>query len=92
MHLEMFPYSIIHAECIGGEIDLLVNRRVTVGFFPWRFVDGESSIGRCVAIVDDAEYEQLMAKKAAMPRTKFGDAFNPAHVEQINQLSRVNLE
>jgi len=53
MHLEMFPYGIIHAECLGGEIDLLLNRRVPVGFFPWRFVDGESSIGRCVAMVND---------------------------------------
>jgi kynurenine formamidase len=40
--------EIIHAECIGGDIDLMVNRRATIGFFPWRFVDGESSIGRCV--------------------------------------------
>jgi arylformamidase len=92
MHLEMFPYGIIHAESLGGEIDLLLNRRVTVGMFPWRFVDGESSISRCVAIVDDAEYESLMAKKAAMSKTKFGDAIEPAHVESINQLSKVNLE
>jgi arylformamidase len=91
MHLEMFPYGIIHAECLGGEIDLLLNRRVTVGMFPLRFVDGESSISRCVAIVDDAEYESLMAKKAAMPSTKFGDAFDPAHVESINKLSAINL-
>jgi hypothetical protein len=90
MHLEMFPFSIIHAECLGGEIDLLLNRRVTVGMFPWRFVDGESSISRCVAIVDDAEYESLMAKKAAMPKTKFGDAYDPAHVESINKLSQAN--
>jgi len=34
MHLEMFPYGILHAECLGGEIDLLLNRRVTVGMFP----------------------------------------------------------
>ncbi len=88
MHIEMFPDHIIHAECIGGEIDLLLNRRATVGFFPWRFVDGESSIGRCVAFVEDDEYEELMARKAAMPVTKFGDAFNPAHVAQINALSR----
>jgi hypothetical protein len=45
MHIEMFPDHIIHAECIGGDIDLLCNRRVTIGFFPWRFVDGESSTG-----------------------------------------------
>jgi kynurenine formamidase len=91
MHLEMFPYGIIHAECLGGEIDLLVNRRVDVGFFPWRFVDGESSIGRCVAILDDADYETLMQKKAGMPKTRFGDAYDPAHLESINRLSAVNL-
>jgi arylformamidase len=88
MHLEMFPDHIIHAECVGGEIDLLCNRRTTIGFFPWRFVDGESSIGRCVAMVDDDEYEELMARKAEMPKTKFGDWYDPAHVEQINELTR----
>jgi len=87
MHIEMFPYGIIHAECIGGEIDLLTNRRTTIGFFPWRFVDGESSIGRCVALVDDDEYEGLVARKAELPKTRFGDAFDPEHVERINRLS-----
>jgi arylformamidase len=85
MHIEMFPSGIIHAECIGGEIDLLINRRVQIGFFPWRFVDGESCIGRCVAFLDDDEYEDLQAKKAALPKTKFGDAYNPQHVENLNQ-------
>jgi arylformamidase len=91
MHLEMFPYGIIHAECIGGDIDLLLNRRVTIGFFPWRFVDGESSIGRCVAFVDDDEYQELMKKKEGMPRTKFDDAYDPTHVERLNELSHANL-
>jgi kynurenine formamidase len=91
MHLEMFPYGIIHAECLGGEIDLLVNRRVKVGFFPWRFVDGESSIGRCVAIVEDDEYADLMQRKAALPKNRFGDAYDPSHVESINKLSAINL-
>ena len=88
MHIEMFPFGIIHAECVGGDIDLLVNQRVPIGFFPWRFVDGEASIGRCVAFVDDDRYDALMTKKAALPKTKFGDASNPAHVEQLNKLSR----
>jgi hypothetical protein len=88
MHIEMFPDHIIHAECLGGDIDLVCNRRVTVGFFPWRFVDGESSIGRCVAMVHDAEYEELMARKAKLPKTRFGDAYDPAHVERINQLTK----
>lgn len=73
MHLEMFPHSIIHAECVGGDIDLLLNRRVKIGCFPWRFVDGESSIARIVAFVEDDEYEELMAKKAKCKLTRFGD-------------------
>jgi len=88
MHIEMFPHGIIHAECIGGDIDLLANRRTIIGFFPWRFVDGESSIGRCVAFVDDDEYEELMARKAKMPQTRFGDCYDPQHVERINRLTR----
>jgi hypothetical protein len=76
---------------VGGEIDLLLNRRVNIGFFPWRFVDGESSIGRCVALVEDDEYEELQQKKAGMPKTKFGDAYDPSHVDRINKQSRENL-
>ncbi|GIK40816.1 MAG: cyclase [Chloroflexota bacterium] len=91
MHIEMFPHGIIHAECIGGDIDLLLNRRVTLGFFPWRFVDGEASIGRCVAMVDDAEYTELMKKKESLPKTRFGDACDPTHVERLNKLSQANL-
>jgi hypothetical protein len=88
MHIEMFPYGIIHAECVGGDLDLLLNRRVTIGFFPWRFVDGEACIGRCVAFVDDQEYAALMTKKAGMPKTKFGDAYNPTHVERLDKLTQ----
>ena len=88
MHIDLFPEWIIHAECFGGDIDLLVNRRVQVGFFPWRFVDGESCIGRAVAFVDDEEYEDLMKKKAKMPKTKFGDAYDPKHVESLNKFPK----
>jgi len=88
MHIEMFPHHIIHAECLGGEIDLLVNRRTTIGFFPWRFVDGESSIGRCVAMVDDDEHEEMIARKADLPQTRFGDCYDPEHVERINRLTQ----
>jgi len=91
MHIEMFPHGIIHAECLGGDIDLLLNQRVTIGFFPWRFVDGEASIGRCVAFVEDDRYEELMARKVQMPKTRFGDAVDPAHVERLNKLSVANL-
>lgn len=73
MHLEMFNHGIIHAECMGGDIDLLLNTRATVGCFPWRFVDGESSIARIVAMVEDDRYDDLMARKAKAGLTKFGD-------------------
>jgi arylformamidase len=91
MHIEMFPDSIIHAECFGGEIDLLLNRRVQVGFFPWRFVDGEASIGRAVAFLADDDYAEVMKKRDSLPKTKFGDAFDPTHVERLNALTKVNL-
>jgi hypothetical protein len=45
-----------------------------------------------VAMLEDADYEALMAKKAAMPKTKFGDAYEPAHVESLNKLSKENME
>jgi kynurenine formamidase len=90
MHIEMFPDEIIHAECFGGEIDLLLNQRVEVGFFPWRFVDGEASIGRAVAFVDDARYAELIALRESLPKTKYGDCYNPEHVERINRNSQAN--
>ncbi len=55
-------------------MDLLLNQRVTVGCFPWRFVDGKASIARVVASVEDRQYARLMAKKAKLPKTKWGDA------------------
>jgi hypothetical protein len=51
--------------------------RATIAFFPWRFVHGESSIGRYVAMVDDKEYEELMTRKADLPKTRFGDCYDP---------------
>ena len=91
MHIELFNRGIIHCECFGGDIDLLLNKRVQVGFFPWRFVDGESCIGRAVAFLEDAEYEKLMAEKAKLPKTRFGDCYNPKHMESINKISEKNL-
>jgi hypothetical protein len=73
MHIEMFDKGLIHAECVGGDIDLLLNQRATIGCFPCRFVDGEASIARIVAMVEDERYEQLMAKKKKAKLTKFGD-------------------
>jgi kynurenine formamidase len=73
MHIELFNHSIIHAECLGGDIDLLLNRRAVIGAFPWRLVDGESCICRILAFVSDEEHDALMTKKAKAKLTRFGD-------------------
>jgi len=77
MHIELFPHGIIHAECLGGDIDLLLNQRVEIGCFPWRFVDGESCISRIVAFVDDERHAALMEKKKSFQQTRFGDCVCP---------------
>lgn len=53
MHTQLFPCGIIHAENLGGDIDELLNRRVTIGCFPWKFVGGESAFCRIVAFVEE---------------------------------------
>jgi len=73
MHLELFKHGIIHAECLGGDIDLLLNERVEIGCFPWRFVDGESSISRIVAFLDDKVYAAKTKEKKTCALTRFGD-------------------
>jgi hypothetical protein len=32
-----------------------------------------------------------MQVKASLPKSRFGDAYDPKHVESINQLSAANL-
>jgi len=49
MHIPLFPKNIIHVENIGGEVDKVLNKRMIIGCFPWRFVGGESCICRVVA-------------------------------------------
>jgi kynurenine formamidase len=53
MHIALFPSNLIHAECLGGDIDKLNGKRATIGCFPWRFVGGESCISRIVAFAEE---------------------------------------
>jgi kynurenine formamidase len=50
MHLKLFPQKLVHAECLGGDIDKLSNKRAWIGAFPWRAVEMESCICRIVAL------------------------------------------
>ena len=52
MHIQQFRKKygeIIHAECLGGQINELSNQRCVIGCFPWKFVDGEGAMSRIVA-------------------------------------------
>ncbi|MFN8205770.1 MAG: hypothetical protein U0S48_24710, partial [Solirubrobacteraceae bacterium] len=52
MHIRLFPHDIIHVENLGGDIDKVLDQRITFGCFPWRFLGGEAAMSRCVAFVD----------------------------------------
>lgn len=49
MHKKPFEHDIIHAENVGGDIEEVLNERLAIGAFPWKFVDGEGCICRVVA-------------------------------------------
>lgn len=51
MHLKLFPQKIVHAECLGGDIDKLNNKRVWIGCFPLKGIELESSMCRIVAFM-----------------------------------------
>lgn len=53
MHFGLFPSGIIHVECLGGEIRQVLNKRCTLGVFPWKFKDGEAAFCRAVAFLED---------------------------------------
>src|SRR5436305_12593256 len=52
MHTLLFPRDVIHIENLGGDIDQVLDRKVTFGCFPWRFQGGEAALCRAVAFLD----------------------------------------
>jgi kynurenine formamidase len=53
MHTLLFPHDVVHIENLGGEIDRVLDRRVTFGCFPWRFQGGEAAFCRAVAFLEE---------------------------------------
>lgn len=53
MHKKGFRHGVLHAENLGGDLATILNRRCTVGAFPWKLVDGEASICRIIAFLED---------------------------------------
>lgn len=52
MHIKLFPHGVFHAENVGGMIDQVLDQRVWVGCFPFRFAGGEAAFSRFVAFVE----------------------------------------
>jgi kynurenine formamidase len=52
MHTLLFPHDVIHVENLGGRIDEVLDQKITLGCFPWRFQGGEASPCRAVAIIE----------------------------------------
>src|SRR5919204_6758849 len=51
MHTLLFPHDVVHIENLGGELDQVLDRKITVGCFPWRFQGGEAAFCRAVAFL-----------------------------------------
>ncbi|HBL31437.1 MAG TPA: cyclase [Acidobacteria bacterium] len=53
MHVKLFPHGVFHAENVGGQIDEVLDQRVWLGCFPFRFKGGEAAFSRIVAFVQE---------------------------------------
>src|SRR5215831_7965152 len=49
------PEGLLHAENLGGDIELMLNRRALIGAFPWRYEGLEGCPCRIVAFLDCGE-------------------------------------
>jgi kynurenine formamidase len=52
MHTLLFPHDVVHIENLGGELDHVLDRKITFGCFPWRFQGGEAAFCRAVAFLE----------------------------------------
>ena len=51
-HSWAFQEGLLHAENLGGDIDLMLNKRCLIGAFPWRYDGLESCPCRILCFTD----------------------------------------
>jgi kynurenine formamidase len=51
-HRQILAHGIVGFENVGGDLDAVTGRRVTIACFPWRWVGGDGCIVRMVAMLD----------------------------------------
>lgn len=52
-HIQLFPRGVFHIENLGGQIDEVLDKRVWLGAFPYRFKGGEAAFCRVSAFVKE---------------------------------------
>ena len=67
-HNWAFQEGLLHAENLGGDIELMLNKRCLIGAFPWRYEGLEGCPCRIVAFPDCGEEVEAVgdAVRAAM--------------------------
>jgi kynurenine formamidase len=59
-HSYAFQEGLIHAENLGGDIELMLNQRCVIGAFPWRYEGLEACPCRIVCFAEmDEEVEAV---------------------------------
>src|SRR5215467_3466249 len=72
-HSWAFQEGLLHAENLGGDIELMLNRRALIGAFPWRYQGLEGCPCRIVAFLDCGEEVEAIgdAARAVMGASAF---------------------
>jgi len=67
-HSWAFQEGLLHAENLGGDIELMLNKRALIGAFPWRYQGLEACPCRIVAFLEAGENVEAVghAAKAIM--------------------------
>ena len=63
-HNWAFQEGLLHAENLGGDIELMLGRRAIIGAFPWRYEGLEGCPCRIVAFLDVGEDVEAVGNAA----------------------------
>jgi len=63
-HNWAFQEGLLHAEDLGGDIELMLNRRALIGAFPWRYQGLEGCPCRIVAFLEAGEDVEAVGNAA----------------------------
>ncbi len=63
-HNWAFQEGLLHAENLGGDIELMLNKRALIGAFPWRYQGLEGCPCRIVAFLDAGDHVEAVGNAA----------------------------